>query len=253
MQRSSRLFVVAVFVAVMFAGSASADDHVALVSVGHGIPGADVGPSFDADLPVDVIVDGGCLLQDFRFGDFEGPLELPADTEFRVEVALSDGDPMTCDGAVVIGPAFLSFEGGSNSTIFAHLTESGAPTATVFDNDVSNIVSGWTRLTVRHTAWAPPVDITLNRGWMRGRLIGEIEGLANPIEAGPLNLRPGAYAVTIFPAGGSDAVFQLQPFVTRPGLSQIVYAVGSLENDTFTLLVQEFDLGFTPPRRGARR
>ena len=87
---------------------------------------------------------------------------------------------------------------------------------------------------------------------MRGRLIGEIEGLENPNQAGPLDVRPGSYAVSIFPVGGDELVFQVQPFVTKPGVSQIVYAVGSLVNETFTLLVQSFDLGFTPPRRAVR-
>jgi hypothetical protein len=190
-------------------------------------------------------------LQDFEFGAFAGPLELAPGT-YTVAVALSDGDPLTCDGDVVIGPVDLTFEGGDNATIFAHLTAGGGITASVFDNDVSNVVAGQTRLTVRHTAWAPAVDIALNRGWMRGRLIGEIEGLENPNQAGPVDLRPGSYAVSIFPAGGDDPVFRVQPFVTRPGVSQIVYAVGSLANETFTLLVQSFDLGFTPPRRAAR-
>ncbi|MDH3816476.1 MAG: DUF4397 domain-containing protein [Acidobacteriota bacterium] len=234
---------------VLTAGTASADSHMAMVSVGHGIPGDDLG--LDPALPVDVIVDGGCLLQDLEFGQFAGPLELAPNT-YTVAVALSDNDPLTCVGPVVIGPVDLTFNGGDNATIFAHLLSDGGITASVYDNDVSNVVAGKTRLTVRHTAWAPAVDITLNRGWMRGRLIAEIKGLENPLEAGPLDVRPGSYAVSIFPANGDEAVSRVQPFVTNPGVSQIVYAVGSLENMTFTLLVQTFDLEFTPPRRAKR-
>jgi hypothetical protein len=243
------LTVIVVGLFAMAAGLASADSHVAMVSVGHGIPGDDLG--LDPALPVDVIVDDGCLLQDFEFGAFAGPLELAPGT-YTVAVALSDGDPLTCDGDVVIGPVDLTFDGGDNATIFAHLTAGGGITASVFGNDVSNVVAGQTRLTVRHTAWAPAVDIVLNRGWMRGRLIGVIEDLENPDQAGPVDLRPGSYAVSIFPAGGEEPVFRVQPFVTKPGVSQIVYAVGSLTNETFTLLVQPFNLGFTPPRRAAR-
>lgn len=246
-----RIGALAVAVAfVMTAGVAYSQSDVALVSVGHGIPGADL--NLDPALPVDIIVDGACLLQDFKFGDFAGPLELPPGT-YSVAVALSDGDPVLCGGAVVIGPVDLTFEGGDNATIFAHLTEGGGITASVFDNDDSAIVAGKTRLTVRHTANAPAVDIALNRGWMRGPLVGVIEGLENPNQAGPLDLRPGSYAVTIFAAGTLDPVFQLQPFVTKPRVSQLVYAVGSLTNGTFTLLVQNLELEFTPPRRAAGR
>ena len=77
---------------------------------------------------------------------------------------------------------------------------------------------------------------------------GELVAIAAPDRW----LRPGSYAVSIFPVGGDELVFQVQPFVTKPGVSQIVYAVGSLVNETFTLLVQSFDLGFTPPRRAVR-
>ena len=216
----------------------------ALVSVGHGIPGEDVG--LDPALPVDLIVDGACFYHDLEFGDFIGPVELAAGT-YSVAVALSDGDPVLCDGTVVIGPVDIPFEAGDNATIFAHLTDAGVPTATVFDNDVSNVVAGKTRLTVRHTANAPAVDIVLNRGRMGGRFIAEILGLANPNEAGPVDLRPGSYAVSVFESGTENLVFYVQPFVTAPRVSQIVYAVGSLDNETFTVLVQTFNLGFDPP------
>jgi hypothetical protein len=267
MQR--KLLIVLLVVAaltILTAALASADAHLALVSVGHGIPGTDLGQPLE--LPVDVIVDGACLLQDFEFGYFAGPVELDPGT-YSVAVALSDEDPDTCNGTVVIGPVDLTFEAGNNVTIFAHLTADGQPgpagvdvlelgiTASVFDNDVSDVVAGHTRLTVRHTAWAPAVDILLNRGWIRGRLIGEFEGLENPDQIGPEDLRPGAYAVSIFPAGGDEPVFQVpateddRPLVTHPHRSQIVYAVGSLENETFTLMIQLFDLGKTPPPRPA--
>jgi hypothetical protein len=240
---------------VLTAALASADEHVAMVSVGHGIPGTDIGQAEDA-LPVDVIVDGECSeVQALEFGNFAGPLELE-EGMYSVAVALSDGDPDLCEGGVVIGPLDLEVAAGDNATVFAHLTADGEVTATVFDNDVSDIVAGHTRLTVRHTAAAPAVDIFLNRGWIRGRSIAEVEGLENPDEAGPLDLRPGAYAVSIFesPAEeGDDPLLQIpateedMPFVTHPHRSQIVYAVGSSGSETFAVMVQTIDLQMTPP------
>jgi hypothetical protein len=257
------LLMVAAVIAVT-AALATADGHEAMVYVGHGIPGEDVDQ--DPALPVDVIVGEECTLDDFEFGEFAGPLPLPAGA-YSVTVALSDEDPDTCAGTPVIGPVNVEFEGGDNVTIFAHLTGDGNPgpegvdvlelgiTASVFDNakEVEDIVAGHTRLTVRHTAWAPAVDIILNRGWIRGREIGDpITDLANGAETEPQNVRPGAYAISIFPAGGDEAVYQTmqgEPFVTHPHQAQIVYAVGSLENETFMLLTQILDLGHTPPPR----
>jgi hypothetical protein len=230
-------------------GVAWAQDEPALVSIGHGIPGADIGPSVDPLLPVDIIVDNECFYDDLKFGQFVGPIELPEDT-YSVAVALSDGEAMSCDGDVVIGPVDIPFESGDVATIFAHLTDAGAATATVFEDSVDNVIAGKTRLAVRHTAAAGPVDVVLQRGWMRGRVIAEIEDLMNPEEAGPVDLRPGAYAVSIFDAVTGDLALRVQPFVTNPGVLQNVYAVGT-PGGTFTLLVQTFDLGFTPPRSGA--
>ena len=51
-------------------GSADAEVYVI-----HGIPGIDVG--LDPELPVDITVNGGCALENFRFGDIAGPLFLP--------------------------------------------------------------------------------------------------------------------------------------------------------------------------------
>jgi hypothetical protein len=264
MKRRLSLIMIAVLaLIVMTAALAVADEHAAQVSVGHGIPDMDLGMEENA-LPVDIVVDETCVVHDLEFGEFAGPLELEPGT-YAVAVALSDDNSETCAGDVVIGPVDLTFEAGQNATVFAHLTEDGEAgpaevdalglgiTATVFDNDVSSVVAGHTRLTVRHTAWAPAVDILLNRGWIRGREIAEFENLANSEETDPADLRPGAYAVSIFPAGEDEAVFQIpetqddRPLVTHPHTSQIVYAVGSLENETFTVLVQAIDLGFTPP------
>ncbi len=254
-----KLFVVVLVVIVMgvlTVALATADDP-AMVSIGHGIPGEDLG--LDPELPVDVIVDGDCLLDDFEFGEFAGPMELPSGT-YSVTVALSDNDPDTCVGPVAIGPTELFFEGGINYTVFAHLAEDGTPVATLYENDVTDVVAGHTRLTARHTAAAPAVDISLNRGWVRGRLLGEIFGLANPEEGGPADVRPGALALTIVVSGTDTIVLQVppmpdgQPLVTRPHKSQIIYAVGTPdlqdpENSTFQLLVQTLNLGHTPPPR----
>lgn len=235
---------------------ALADNHEAMVTVGHGIYGEDLG--LPAELPVDVLVNDDCFLQDLEFSDFEGPVAVMSGT-YTVAVALSDGDPDLCDGTVVISDV-LTFEEGLNYTVFAHLTEAGDPTATLYENDVNDAVAGHTRLTVRHTAAAPAVDLFLNRGWVRGRLVGEFYGLTNPDQLGPVDLRPGAYAVTIVLSGTDTIVLQVpetedgEPLVTRPHKSQIIYAVGTPdlvtpENSTFQLLIQTIDLGVTPPPR----
>ena len=223
----------------------AADGHEAMVYVGHGIPGQALGFD-DNELPVDVLVnDEICLLEGFEFGEFAGPVELPEGT-YNIKISLADVDD-PCSGEPEI-EANVEFEAGVNYTVFAHLTAEGAPTASLFTNDVTPAVPGTTRLTVRHTAAAPAVDIKLYRGWERGRMVGLIPGLVNPNQAGPLNIRPGAYEAVILAADTDDIVFAL-PVELEPHLSYLVYAVGGLDTETFTVLVQVIPLGITLPPR----
>ena len=48
---------------------------------------------------------------------------------------------------------------GANATVVAHLTADGKPALTPFVNDVSAVPAGQARVTVRHTAAAPAVDV----------------------------------------------------------------------------------------------
>jgi hypothetical protein len=235
--------------AVLSFAVVSAQDAPAMVYVGHGIPGQALGEDVDNALPVDVLVNDECLLEGFEFEKFVGPVDLP-EGEYNIKISLADAEAENpCEGDPVI-EADVEFMAGVNYTVFAHLTEEGAPTASVFENDVDSAVAGYTRLTVRHTAAAPAVDIKLYRGWERGRMVGLIEGLENPDQAGPLAIRPGAYEAVIFAAETGDEVFGL-PVELEPHKSYIVYAVGSLDPDTFTVLAQVIDLGIVPPPRPA--
>jgi hypothetical protein len=239
--------VLVLALAVLSFAVVSADETDAMVYVGHGIPGQALGLE-DNELPVDVLVnDALCLLDGFEFGGFVGPVELEAGT-YNIKISLAAEDP--CSGDPVI-EANVPFEAGMNYTVFAHLTEEGAPTASLFENDVDSAMAGYTRLTVRHTAAAPAVDIKLYRGWERGRMVGLIEGLANPDQAGPLDIRPGGYEAVIFAAGTDVEVFALQEVELEPHKSYIVYAVGGLDTETFTVLAQVIDLGIVPPPRPA--
>ncbi len=238
--------VLVLLLATLSFATAAANGEDAMVYVGHGIPGEAL--SLDPALPVDVLVDDTiCLLEGFEFGEFEGPFDLAGRT-YNIKISLASADPDAdppvppCANAAVINTDVPVMD-GVNYTVFAHLTATGVPTATAFENDVSAIVPGKARLTVRHTAAAPAVDVTLNRGWGRGRPVGPMDarpitGLENPDEADPLDIRPGAYQASIFPAGEAGPVADPIKVVLNPFKSYIVYAVGDLNGGSFTVLTQ---------------
>lgn len=197
----------------------------AVLSVLHGIP----------DTPVDVYVNGDLTLDDFQPGDLAGPLDLPAGD---YEVALTATDA-TDDSAPVLGPVTLTLEAGTNYTAVAHLDESGAPTVTPYVNDTSATAPGEGRLTVRHDAAAPAVDVLAG---------GEpvIEGLANPDEA-TLDLPAGSIEASVAAAGTTDPVIGPAPVDVQEGTLTIVYAWGSLEDDNLDLAVQTITGLHSPP------
>ena len=117
----------------------------ATVSVLHGVPGA----------TVDVYANGESLLTDFRPGTLTDPVSLPAG-EYDLKVTAAGAG---ASGAAVIEANDVTVPAGANITVVAHLGADGTPTLTPFVNDTSQLAAGQGRLTVRHTAAAPAVDV----------------------------------------------------------------------------------------------
>ncbi len=209
-----------------FGGTAGAQESGAQVSVIHGVPG----------LTVDVYVNGEPTLTDFEPGDVAGPLTLPAGSYELVVTAAGD----SIDNAVLTATADVT--DGLNASVVAHLQEDGTPTLTVFVNDTSSIGPGNARLTARHTAAAPTVDILLVDG------TPVAAGLSNPNEA-IANVLAGTYSAGIAPAGAGVDAFVVGPIDLEvpEGTNRIVYAIGDLAGGTFDLVIQDITgLGGAP-------
>lgn len=63
------------------------------------------------------------------------------------------------DSAPVLGPIDITLAADMSYTAVAHLDAAAAPTVSLFTNDISATAAGEGRLTVRHVAAAPAVDI----------------------------------------------------------------------------------------------
>lgn len=198
---------------------AMADGHEAQLSVLHGIP----------DTPVDVYVNGDLTLDDFQPGDLAGPLALPAGT-YSVAITAPDAADAS---APILGPIDLPLAAGMNYTAVAHLDAAGDPTANLFTNDISNTAAGEGRLTVRHVAAAPAVDILAGGSPV-------LEGVENPQE-GILNLPAGTVSAAVAAAGTTDPVIGPADVTVAEGVNTIVYAWGSLEAENLDLAIQTIE------------
>lgn len=193
---------------------ASAADGDAQLWVLHGVP----------DLTVDVWVNGERTLDDFAPGDLAGPLDLAAGT-YSVAITASDAED---DSDPAIGPVDLSLESGGSYTAVAHLDAGGDPTATLFTNDVSQTAAGEGRLTVRHVAAAPAVDVLAG-----GDAV--ISGLENPDEK-VLDLPAGTVSASVVAAGTTEpALLGPADVEVAEGTNTILYAWGSATSDPASL------------------
>jgi hypothetical protein len=199
-----------------FSPASAISSSTADLSVLHGIP----------DTPVDVYVNGELTLDDFQPGTLAGPLDLPAGS---YEVALTAPDAVDAS-APVLGPVSLTLEAGKSYTAVAHLDEAGSPAANLFTNDIAQTAAGEGRLTVRHVAAAPAVDIIAG-----GTAV--ISNLTNPNEQ-TLNLPAGVVPAAVALAGTTEPVLGPADVNVEEGTLTVVYAWGSAEAGNLQLATQ---------------
>lgn len=198
--------------------SESAED--ATVSVLHAVPG----------LTVDVYANGAELIPDFAPGTLSDPLTLPAGS-YDLQVFADGDDPASADPA--IEAAGVEVPAGANATVVAHLDADGNPLLTPFVNDTSSTAPGEARLTVRHTAAAPAVDVRADGAVLFGDVV-------NPNE-GTVDVPAGAYSADVVLAGTSDPVIGPADLDLAEGTNTIVYAWGSAADGNLALAVQTID------------
>lgn len=208
----------AVLLPVALAAPAQASTADAQVSVFHGVPG----------LTVDVYANGDAILEDFEPGTITDPLTLPAG-QYELQVFPAGADP---SGAAAI-EATATVPAGANVTVAAHLGADGTPVLTPFVNDVSSLDPGQARLTARHTAAAPAVDV---------RAGGEpvFSGVTNPNE-GVVELAAGTVSADVALTGTDTVAIEPADVTLAEGVNTLVFAWGSAEDGNLALAVQTID------------
>ena len=135
--------------------------------------------------------------------------------------------------APAIGPVTVNLAANGNYTAVANLDAAGKPTANLFTNDVSRIEAGKGKLTVRHTAAAPAVDVLAG-----GAAV--VSNLANPSEQ-TLTLDPGTISAAVAATGTTAPVIGPADVTVAEGTHTIVYAWGSLADKNLQLAVQTIE------------
>ena len=219
MKRLSRLvgaLAALVFVPGVALGAPAHAADTATVYVLHAIPGQ----------TVDVYANGDALLTDFEPGTLTPAQQLPAGS-YDLKV--------TAPGAGAGGKAIVAANGvevpaGANITVVAHLSASGKPTLTPYVNDVSMVPAGMARLTVRHDAAAPAVDVRAG-----GKPV--FSGLTNPKED-TADVPAGSVEADVVLAGTSTVAIGPANLTLGEGANTIVYAWGSAKDNNLALAVQ---------------
>lgn len=200
---------------VLAAPPAQAAD-TATVSVLHAVPG----------VPVDVYANGAELIPDFQPGTLTDELSLPAGS-YDLAIYPAGSDPATTAPAAKADD--VSVPAGANATVVAHLTADGTPVLTPFVNDVSMVPAGQARVTVRHVAAAPAVDVRAG-----GAVVAP--GLTNPDEA-TLTVPAGTISADVTLAGTGTVAIGPADLTLAEGTVTAVYAWGSA-NAGYQLAVQ---------------
>ncbi|MFN8077863.1 MAG: DUF4397 domain-containing protein [Kineosporiaceae bacterium] len=219
LHRSRAVAVTALLGAALLTPAVASPAHAAgnaTVSVLHGVPG----------LTVDVYANGDKLLSAFKPGTLTDPVSLPEGT-YDLAVFPEGQGP---SGTPAIKADDVKVPGGANITVVAHLDAAGKPVLTPFVNDTKRLGAGKARLTVRHTAAAPAVDI-------RAGGTPVVKGLVNPKEAS-LDLDAATVNADVVLAGTSTVAIGPADLDLKEGTSTIVYAWGSAADNNLQLAVQ---------------
>lgn len=216
--------------------SAATQPH-GVVTVVHGVP----------DLTVDVYLNGELALEDFATETITGPLLLPA-VDYDIQIFEANADPDTTEP--VIEALGVALPAGADVAIVAHLApDPGDPaadpvaTASVFVNDLTRLDAGEARVTLRHTAAAPEVDV-----YAEGTLnLTEDAAFTSGTEA-VADVPAGTYDVTVnTPGDPDDVLFDVGAVTLTEGVNTIAYAIGVFP-DMFTVMVDQIS-GLGPDGR----
>ncbi len=181
----------------------------------HGLPG----------VTADVAVDGTVVIDNFVPGSLANITSFAGQTLTNLTVT----DDAT--GDVAIGPiASLEVPASGSHSLVAHLDASGNAVLSTFANNTNQVSTGEARLTLRHTAEAPAVDL----------IVGDDRPIvaATNGQSGELELPAGQLADAQIAPTGDVAIASLPTLDLAANTNTIVHVIGSVDDNTLDFVVQ---------------
>lgn len=190
----------------------------------HAIPGVDM----------DVLVDGEVLIPGFAPGDVQDLSAFAGQTLVDLEVRVAE------TGQTAFGPvAEFEVPATGDWTVVAHLDETETPVVTPYENDDIETDDGQGRLTFRHVAAAPAVDL----------LIGgetEVQGATNGTTE-HVDVPAGELSDAVITDADGNEIAALPVLEIGAGENLIVHVARSPFDDTFEFYVQDRLVGAEAP------
>ncbi|RJK93779.1 DUF4397 domain-containing protein [Vallicoccus soli] len=177
---------------------------------------------------VDVWAGEEVLLDDFAYQDLE-TVSVPAGT-YDLYVTAPDAEDTS---AAIITAEGVEVPAGANASVVANAA-GGTPNLAVFVNDTSAPEDGSARVTARHTADAPAVDVLVNGA-------PAFSGL-EPLAEQSAEVPAGTVDVEVQAGGSAVPGLSAEGLALEPGVAYFAYAVGDGENG-YALLTQTIDTG----------
>src|SRR4051794_32161667 len=185
---------------------ASAQTASGTVTVVHGLRG----------VVADVYIDGTLALPAFQPERVTDPMQVPAGPH-RVEIRLAGAAPT--DPPAVTGDVDVTAD--AFQSIVAHLDSAGNSTITAYLDDSTPVPAGDARAVIRHTAAAPPVDVSLNDSVVA-------PALTEPGSAAA-DVPAASYQVSVWSPGTRNAVVAPQMANLSEGAATVMYLIGSAQ------------------------
>ncbi len=200
--------------AVLVPTNASAQASVDLTLV-HGLPG----------VTADVAVDGTVVIDNFVPGSLANITSFAGQTLTNLTVT----DDAT--GDVVVGPiASVDVPASGSHSLVVYLDDAGTAVLNTFANNTDQVTTGEARLTLRHTADAPAIDLIIGD---ERPIVALVNGQSGEVELPAGQLTDAQIAPT-----GDVPIASLPTLDLAANTNTIVHVIGSVDDDTVDFVVQ---------------